>query len=93
MLGILPGAAGGFVSKSIGVLPCGIEIARAMLVVNGERKSRAPIERRQSSRASRKIQNVLPGRGGLRMSSLSSQQHGETRQRVAAHLDRSRSGG
>ena len=70
-------------AERLGVASRGLQIAGAMLVMNRQRFSRAPRERRRRLEH-RQIQHVLPRGRGFVVSMLPSSQHREARERLAA---------
>ena len=61
MCGALPRTAGGLSIQTLGVAMRGLEIARAMLVVNRQRLHGALLERRRSAVPPCVVEDALPG--------------------------------
>ena len=61
MRGALPRTAGGLSIQALGVAMRGLEVARAMLVVNRQRLNGALLERGRRAVPACVIENALPG--------------------------------
>jgi len=79
--------AGGFSAQRLRIAPGLVEVPRPMLVMDGQRFDRAPLERRQRPvGVSRPLEHALPGGGGFAESPFAPEEHGEAGQRAGRDL-------